>query len=527
MISPLLKVRRIELSPFAFPHSPSRIFTGSKHTSLISIDLRTGQQIDCFASHSTNLSSYGNDCICENDQLLDDLEGRARSNRDVLFVGRTDYHLTIHTPPSMSSDSPFTSLALGEGKGKRMSGVQDIAYSTYTPNSYDRPLAEYWAKSGMTRSLWDEDGVEAERMRVELSHEGTAVGVKQGGGVRWMTKLGSVGIAVYDILLPLTPATANPVLVPQPPPDLPSLFPPPRQTQSGHFDIHAKAPSTYIGSVPFALILPSSSDSRDEDSSSLFPDGYEAAKIANSKPLLYALSSSSYPLINFAPPPRPGSFANGSFTLSDDLTERDQLLPYLLDPPAEDMVVANVDTALSEGRGIKRKAKVERHWLWIIIGVLSTIIVCGLAATGLSRRDILKQSASLVDEKTPFLVEKKVTIVEPVPAVPSASKALSSSPEGLPEETTPKKKPGRRRVRGKKKSRDSNAAGDDEEDDQDDRGGTSSGSPPSTVSRKDDKPLPELPRELSSVALADAEDKERLSILDTIIGEYCASDRRP
>lgn len=179
-------IPRIELSPFTFPHSPSRIFTGSKSSSLLTIDLRTGQQLDCFSSLSYNSSDYSQ-CVCANENLLDDLERRTRSNRDVLFVGRTDYRLTIHTPPGTG----VSGVTIGD-RPKSGGGVQEIMYSTYTPNSFDRPLAEFWAKMGK-EELYEEDGTLAKRLRVELGHDGVAVGVEQGGGVKWVTKLGNVG----------------------------------------------------------------------------------------------------------------------------------------------------------------------------------------------------------------------------------------------------------------------------------------------------------------------------------------------
>lgn len=81
-------------------------------------------------------------------------------------------------------------MTIGEGRTK--SGVQEIMYSTYTPNSYDRPLADFWAKMG-NENVFEEDGSLAKRLRVELGHDGVAVGLEHGGGVKWVTKLGSVG----------------------------------------------------------------------------------------------------------------------------------------------------------------------------------------------------------------------------------------------------------------------------------------------------------------------------------------------
>lgn len=182
------------MSPFTFPHSPSRTFTGSKHTSLLTIDLRTGNQISCFSSLK-NASVLEDDCMCDDTDILDDLEGKSRSASDVLFVGRTDYRLTIHTPPSLTSNAVVTTQS-GEVGSKKSSGVQEITYSTYTPNSYDRALADYWTKLGSTQTTWSENGKVIKRGRVELGHDGydgIAVGVEEGGDVRWTKHLGNVG----------------------------------------------------------------------------------------------------------------------------------------------------------------------------------------------------------------------------------------------------------------------------------------------------------------------------------------------
>ena len=341
-----------------------------------------------------------------------------------------------------------------------------------------------------------------------------------------------IRIAVYDILLPLTPAHANPILVPQPPPHLPTLFPPSAGEDTPGVDLQAKAPSTYIGTMPFALTLPPARSGEDDKASSPAHSHGTPPKSPRRRPLLYALSSSSYPLINFAPPPRPGILANGSFLLSDEVPEDYQLMPYLLDPPVEDMTPAPTgEKGMIEvtARPVSKGAK--KNWLWWMFGALSGITLCGLALAGVwHRRDAIKASASSADEKTPLLVirsdEPRTEVVEQKPIInvdstvttPAQNLALTGD-----EDMTPKKKPARRRVRGRKKRRDSNAAllekdGDGEDDDEDDKGDSSS-SPPLTVSRKDEKPLPELPREMTSTALGDMEDKERLAISDTIIGK--------
>lgn len=473
--------------------------------------------------------------MCENEQLLDDLEGKGRSNKDLLFVGRTDYRLTIHSPPSSSSGLDAPSTATGRaGPERRGTGAQEISYSTYTPNTYDRPLAEHWAKAGLAEQLWEEDGTKSRRTRVELGHDGAAVGVEQGGGVKWVIGLGSVGIAVYDVLLPLSPASANPILVPQPPPHLPSLFPLPADPHRSQLDLLSKPPTTYIGAVPYppALPPPNTSNDLELDVTTGQTTSSDAASprpttARPSKPLLYALSSTSYPLINFAPPPRPGSLSNGSFVLSEDLPERDQLLPYLLDPPAEDRTVTPaIEGAPTERPRLREKPNAGKGWVWWVMGVLATLVLCGIAAVGFNKRPREKQSVSPANEKTPLLAdlrpksesERTVTFVEPVAAT---SSSVANGGAIVEDGATPKKKSTRRRVRGKKKKKDDSAStageGDDNGDEEEKADGSGSGSG-SPLNAKGEKPLPDLPREMSSTNLQDQEDKERLAISDTIVG---------
>jgi serine/threonine-protein kinase/endoribonuclease IRE1 len=505
----------IELSPFTFPHSPSRIFTGSKHTSLLTLDLRTGQQLDCFSSFASNLSSP-QDCTCDTtDDLLDDLESTSRSNRDILFVGRTDYRLSIHTPGGAPSSSSISSGVAKKGS------VQEVIYSTYTPNSFDKPLAEFWTKAGSTGDMWDEDGSPSKKMRVELRHDGVAVGVEQGGMVKWTSQLGNIGIAVYDILLPLSPSTANPILVPQPPFHLPSLFP--HIKDSDKYQLLSRPPVTYIASIDLPLGIaatPSPESSVGENDGSLSqPPNH---------PHLFALSSASYPYIYSAPVPRPGTIANGTFQVAEDQPEKDQLLPYLLDPPPEVPTIDQNGSDPEAFREIIVRPSPVKGWAWWVVGVLSAMGFCILAVIRMSRRPEIKQTASpaeYVDEKTPLLIEpqairisEKVVIAEPGQPHASSSSAVAVITPNLDESTTPKKKTNRRRVRGKKKPRNGDAHQDEDDIDEDDKGEGPSSYSLVQGSFGREKPLPELPREMSTTAIADDRDVERLCISDIVIG---------
>lgn len=151
--------------------------TGAKHTSLLTLDLRTGKPIDCYSSRNPQQRRKMADAaMCESDPL-DELEGRPMDS--ILYVGRTDYTLTITTPPT-EGPSP-------EGTFNKSMSVQEITYSTYTPNSYDRALAAYWARTGAQN--WGQGS----RIRAELGFRGEALGLQEGLGHKWTVKLPSVG----------------------------------------------------------------------------------------------------------------------------------------------------------------------------------------------------------------------------------------------------------------------------------------------------------------------------------------------
>ncbi|OXH37023.1 serine/threonine-protein kinase/endoribonuclease IRE1 [Cryptococcus neoformans] len=535
---PLSVDQLIELSPFTFPESPTQIFTGSKHTSLMSVDLRTGEQVDCF-SPTANLSQYDGSSVCDD---LDDLERRGSSQRDTLFIGRTDYRLTIHSPSSSQGLSTYTSAAYPAEK-KSAPAVQEISYSTYTPNAYNRPLAESWVKAGVAHQSWGPDNEEP-RIRIELGFNGKALGVKPGGGLIWNRELEHIGVGVYEILIPRENPLGAPILVPQPPAHLPALFP--GQNDPRAFNIHDAPPSTYIATLPECLTLPSSNTT----------SGNATAGNKDTKPLHFALSSSSYPLINFARPPPPGHLSDGLFYNADDGDSSDLdhsrgrgLLSGLIDPPREHETI--------DPPFIERQAGPAKNgwWRWVVaLGMLLILLGGVMVRFGRGKGSVPGSVESKVDEKMPLLAvpvhevrlegkeeeeeEDVLPVVKSVPVVriQEPSSTPEDSPprsEGTPEThqtatPPPKKKSTRRCVRGKKKKPDATttatAAGltaeerDGENEDEDHEKDKEDFSPRATP-KGGNKPLPELPRELSSTDLLDYDqDKERLAISDTIIG---------
>ncbi|KAJ9102214.1 hypothetical protein QFC20_005043 [Naganishia adeliensis] len=291
---PITMEQLIDLSPFTFPQEHSHVFIGSKSTSMRAIDLQTGQDVSSFSpptgkTSATETTPAGRPSpeACEwnaewgfREHGAEGTEGECESDiderlEDKLFIGQTSYLLSIH------------SHAHGL--------IQQLTHTRLVPNSIHRDLATYWARHGQTKgeiyvrpSRSDGGGAYAayaayssrrervggeweNRWRVELTHDGKAYGFQQDVGVVWSADLGSMGVAVFDVLLPAK-QNACPILLPQPPAYTLALFP------SAELALRLSAPSTFVTSCDPS---PDASEAEDADLSNLV-----------------ALSSCNYPLIN-------------------------------------------------------------------------------------------------------------------------------------------------------------------------------------------------------------------------------------
>lgn len=175
--------------------------------------------------------------------------------------------------------------------------------------------------------------------------------------------------------------------------------------------------------------------------------------------------------------------------------------------------------------------------------VMAAVILAGSVVMGLSWRNRTRISVLVpeVTEKTPLVDRESKKSVKFV-NVPDESAEIDGDKVATTDpppstEMPAKKKSTRRRVRGKKKSKQANGndrdSPDGNVDDEDDDDGMEDdkGSVAASPKGKSDKPLPDLPREMSAVDLTqptqdpDGEDKERLTISDTVIGELPYSHR--
>lgn len=468
---PLTMEELIDLSPFTFPHEASHIFMGSKSSSLLAIDLQTGERVSDFA-HDANCDFTSNEAWAS-PECESDIELRPE---DKLFIGRTEFQLSVHS--------------------HQLGLIQQLRHVQLVPNAVHRDLAEHWKQSGQLRGeviVRNQEGgryqgtlkpTEYEnRWRVEMMHDGTIIGFEQEKGMKWHLNLGSLAVSVFDVLLP-TAHGSQPILLPQPPAHVPALFP----TSQHNLELSTLPPATYL--APANMV----------DTTNL---GWTPSLDVHQPPTppphtlaegVFAMSSQNYPLINFAPRARKDDLV-GTHIVVDAVKER---LPYLLDPPKEEQALDNAPVA--ESPRVKR-----RQW-WLALPPLALALI--LAAMYLLRT---RTTGATAPEKPVIQLEK------PLPAVPlseSIANTLNSNglhvgtPEKAAENGTDidaekkgrKKTNGRRRKRGKKKSKTGGDSSDESDADE------AETSPPP------EKGIPErLPVQASD-----------LSVTDEILGESAA-----
>ncbi|KAJ9105294.1 hypothetical protein QFC21_001662 [Naganishia friedmannii] len=340
---PITMEQLIDLSPFTFPQEHSHVFIGSKTTSMRAIDLQTGQDVSSFTpptgamkAESTSPASirypeacdwdadwgFKNKGIAERfdadgkkveEECESDIDDRPE---DKLFIGQTTYQLSIH--------SHVHGL------------IQQLSHTRLVPNSVHRDLAAYWARHGQTKgevyvrpSRSDGGGAYAayasysrhqdggvgkrvggeyeNRWRVEITPDGRLYGFQQDLGVAWSAELGSMGVAVFDVLLPAK-SNAYPILLPQPPAYPPALFP------NADLALRLSAPSTFVTSCK-----PLEQSASDEEAGN-----YEEPDPQD----LVALSSNNYPLINLLTTQASEGGLLGRHNISEAVRER---LPLLIE----------------------------------------------------------------------------------------------------------------------------------------------------------------------------------------------------
>ncbi|CEQ40656.1 SPOSA6832_02298, partial [Sporobolomyces salmonicolor] len=220
---PLSMAELVALSPFRFPGDSSRMFSASKHTKFVGVDLKTGRLVGVFGSNAG---------WCEWDEG-DELSAGARRERDdedcdediakkpedLLYMARTEYHLSIY---SSHSSAP----------------LQTLSYTTYSSSTFPSPPSSSASSSGFpTQASWR---LTPDSLYLQPMHDGSLICFRAGQpGVHWSIDFETPVVGVFDVALPTSSAsqqptglgvddTAHPVMFEQPHPllvpDLPLDF---------------------------------------------------------------------------------------------------------------------------------------------------------------------------------------------------------------------------------------------------------------------------------------------------------------
>ncbi|SPO28568.1 related to IRE1 - protein kinase [Ustilago trichophora] len=276
---PLTLPQLVELSPFSFAGDDTRVFVGQKQTTLVELNIQTGELGAVFGGRQAGVwcgaqahdldpsltstapesgsqsSTYAGTESCIDDEPT--LSGSSsRSTSQLAYIGRTDYTLNIH-----SRSSP--------------EALQTLHFSTFAPNAGDRDV----------QILWTQADHPDQRAILGMPEEGsvvcfnlTAAGRAPRGDspnddttrALWSSELRASVAGVFDVVYPAphlqnTKSLSRPILVPHPPIPLHRIFPQISEHQEQDYDRHGyqaalppRRRSAYLGIAGDSLYAMSS-----------------------------------------------------------------------------------------------------------------------------------------------------------------------------------------------------------------------------------------------------------------------------
>ncbi|KAH9947794.1 hypothetical protein B0H21DRAFT_311206 [Amylocystis lapponica] len=212
---PVSMPQLVDMSPFSFPGDDDRrVFVGRKETSLLLVELETGRvkatiNSECpWDPFEDVLESSASDLD------LDELDGtippRSPSRLTEVFIGRTDYHITIHTRPQL------------HGTSSVKPPVQNLSFSVYGPNNQDNGLQSLYrhtADDAYIQSLPNGKIISFKSADSELPHAGTMPQMN----LLWAHAFPNTIVAVFDVFK--APNRQHPFVLLQPRPRLQDILP--------------------------------------------------------------------------------------------------------------------------------------------------------------------------------------------------------------------------------------------------------------------------------------------------------------
>lgn len=223
----------VDMSPFSFSsEGDDRVFVGKKETSLLLVELETGRikatlNAECpwdpFEDISENMKEY-------DDLDLDELEGdtppRPTSKPTEVFIGRTDYHISIYTHPIRTP-------------------VHNLSFSTYGPNNQDHGLQSLYRRTADDRYI---ESLPTGKILSFRANVGTDdPGFSPNDRYLWGHSFPNPVVAVFDVLK--SPNRQHPFVLLQPRPRIEDILPSAELAKAAKRDELPNLKSAYVGLV--------------------------------------------------------------------------------------------------------------------------------------------------------------------------------------------------------------------------------------------------------------------------------------
>ncbi|KAI8989133.1 hypothetical protein BD414DRAFT_486154 [Trametes punicea] len=224
----------VEMSPFSFSGDEDRrVFVGKKETSLLLIELETGRikatvDSECPWEPFEDLAKSAGKVDLDELENPDPAEDAITPNE--VFIGRTDYHISIHTRPLRPS-------------GGRPH-VQKLTFSTYGPNKQDHGLQTIYHRTADNTYIQSLPTGKIISFKAPASEPPDSA--KTAHPLWWQVFSNPI-VAVFDVLR--SPKRSQPFVLLQPQPRLEDILPSADLTDAAKHNQLPNIDAAYVGLV--------------------------------------------------------------------------------------------------------------------------------------------------------------------------------------------------------------------------------------------------------------------------------------
>ncbi|OSC99656.1 kinase-like protein [Trametes coccinea BRFM310] len=224
----------VEMSPFSFSGDEDRrVFVGKKETSLLLIELETGRikatvDSECPWEPFEDIAKSSDQVDLDELESTDDVEEPSATNE--VFIGRTDYHISIHTRPTRpSAGRPH---------------VQKLTFSTYGPNKQDHGLQSIYHRTADNTYIQSLPTGKIISFKTASSDPSEASSAAR---PLWYKEYSNPIVATFDVLR--SPKRSQPFVLLQPQPRLQDIFPSVDLTDAAKHNQLPNLDAAYVGLV--------------------------------------------------------------------------------------------------------------------------------------------------------------------------------------------------------------------------------------------------------------------------------------